>query len=269
MSGEGSIEDVLAGRARWSVVEGDCLQTLPGLSDGSVDHVISDPPYSRDLYLHFRTNRSGVKDMPATKAFTALANEQIGAADDVAAPCVAQIKRLVKRWTLLFHDAEGGEMWRAPLGDWHVRCGVWVKGNPMPQISGDRPAQGFESLEIAHGPGRKRWNGGGLPAVWLHNAVQGNWLERRGNDHPCPKPEALMVELVGQFTDPEEVVCDPFAGSGTTGVACLRLGRRCILIERSPEFAKLARTRLRAEEQGLPLRALRETAAGQLPMFGG
>lgn len=74
-----------------------------------------------------------------------------------------------------------------------------------------------------------------------------------------------MLELVSLFTDPGEIVLDAFAGSGTTGVACLRLGRRFIGIEKDPKYAAVARERLRAESQGL---SLRDARAGQLPMFG-
>lgn len=258
----------------WTLHLGDCLDASTGLAslaDGSVDHVISDPPYSRDLYLAFRTNRRGNhradntpppgaigkkgsmergRRAPATPAFLALANEAIGAADDIATPCVEQLKRIVRRWFVLFHDAEGGDMWRDPIGELHVRCGIWVKTNPMPQISGDRPAQGFESIEIAHAKGRKRWNGGGRPAMWTANAVQGNYEERQGNDHPCPKPEVLMEKLIRDFTDPGDTILDPFAGSGTTGVAAVRLGRKFIGWERDAKYHAIATRRIgNAREQ--------------------
>jgi site-specific DNA-methyltransferase (adenine-specific) len=249
----------------------DPVTGLASLGDKSVDHCISDPPYSRDLYLSFRTNRRGNhradntppegqigkgsmargRRAPATPAFLALANEAIGAADDVAAPCVEQLKRIVSRWLVIFHDAEGGEMWREPIGGLHVRCGVWIKTNPMPQVSGDRPSQGFESIEIAHAEGAKRWNGGGRPAVWVAGAVQGNWLEREGNDHPCPKPEALMEKLIRDFTDPGDLILDPFAGSGTTGVAAIRLGRRFLGWEKNEKYYEIGLKRLRAAREQL------------------
>lgn len=255
---------------------GDCLDPVTGLAslaDKSVDHVICDPPYSRDLYLSFRTNRRGNhradytapagviakgsmargKRAPATASFLALANESIGAADDIAIPVVEQLKRIISRWWVIFHDAEGGEMWRDPIGDLHVRCGIWVKTNPMPQVSGDRPAQGFESIEIAHPEGRKRWNGGGRPAMWTAGAVQGNWEERQGNEHPCPKPEALMEKLIRDFTDPGETILDPFAGSGTTGVAALRMGRNFIGWERDPKYHAIAMKRLAAAREQMEL----------------
>lgn len=258
---------------KWTLHLGDCLDPVTGmasLADKSVDHVITDPPYSRGLYLNFKTNRRGNhraddtapagpigkgsmargRRAPASPAFVALANERIGAADDVAAPCCEQFARVCSRWVLIFHDAEAGHIWREPLGDLHVRSGVWVKTNPMPQVSGDRPAQGFESLEIAHAAGKKRWNGGGRPAVWVDGAVQGNWKERAGNDHPCPKPESLMDKLIRDFTDPGETILDPFAGSGTTGVAAIRLGRNFIGWERDPKYHAIALRRLKnAREQ--------------------
>jgi 16S rRNA G966 N2-methylase RsmD len=271
MSAEATWQDVVEGRARWAVVRADNADVLPLMSEKCVAHVITDPPYSRDLYLRFRSNSRArmTKLSPTgkkmkTPAYLALANEKIGAVDDIVERCGPDFVRLAARWVLAFHDAESGHLWREAFGRAYVRAGVWVKPNPVPQISGDRPGQGFEACSIAHRPGRKRWNGGGLPAVWTHCALQGNWTERQGNDHPCPKPLELMLELVELFTDPDEVILDPFAGSGTTGVACIRLGRRFIGIERDEKYAAIARERLAAEERGL---SLRDARAGQTSIF--
>jgi site-specific DNA-methyltransferase (adenine-specific) len=157
---------------------------------------------------------------------------------------------------LIFHDAESGHMWREHLGATQVRCGAWIKTNPVPQISGDRPGQGFESLEIAHAAGPKRWNGGGHSAVYIESALQGNFIERQMNDHPCPKPVGLMEKLVRDFTDPGETILDPFAGSGTTGVAAIRMGRKFIGWEKDPKYHAIALRRL-------------QNAREQLSMFGG
>lgn len=110
------------------------------------------------------------------------------------------------------------------MPDEFIRAGVWVKPNGMPQYTGDRPAMGWEAVAILHRKGRKRWNGGGSHAVWTVPKVHGN--------HPTEKPVALVSEWVRLFTDAGDVVLDPFAGSGTTGVACAKMGRRFIGIER-------------------------------------
>lgn len=123
------------------------------------------------------------------------------------------------------------------LPDLFVRCGVWVKPNATPQLTGDRPGTGWEAVLLLHRPGKKRWNGGGRPAVWTHN---------RPNDthgHPTCKPVPLLREWVREFTDPGDLVFDPFGGSGTTAAACLYEGRMCLTCERDPRHAATIRAR--------------------------
>jgi DNA modification methylase len=265
------VQGVLCGEKRWALIEGDCREVLPRLPAGAVDHCLADPPYRRDLYLGFRsnsrartTNLSPTGKKLKTAAYLALASESIGAMEDVLPIVAPEMLRLTSRWIIVFHDAESGCCWREAFGAAYIRSGVWVKPNPVPQISGDRPAQGFEAATIAHRRGRKRWNGGGRAAVWVHNALQSNWGERRLNTHPCPKPLSLMMELVADFTDPDDVVLDPFAGSCSTGVACLRLGRRFVGIELSADYYRLGRERLLAEDHQQDLRSYR---AGQLSLL--
>jgi len=66
----------------------------------------------------------------------------------------------------------------------------------------------------------------------------------RGRLHPNQKPVGLMQELVAKCP---EVICDPFMGSGTTGVACVRLGRRFIGIEIDPGYFEIAKKRIQKE----------------------
>jgi site-specific DNA-methyltransferase (adenine-specific) len=76
-----------------------------------------------------------------------------------------------------------------------------------------------------------------------------NWTpHKRVNGHPCVKPLALMRWLVRLVTQPGDLVLDPFAGSGTTGMACKAEGRRFIGIELDPEYAEIARRRIAATE---------------------
>lgn len=108
---------------------------------------------------------------------------------------------------------------------------------------------GHESIATAWaGADRMRWNGGGKHGVYVEPIPQSRGGERL---HPTLKPLALMEALVSDFTDPGELVCDPFAGSGTTGVACIRLGRRFIGWEREPKYFDVAVKRLRAAREQL------------------
>lgn len=75
------------------------------------------------------------------------------------------------------------------------------------------------------------------------------------NEHPCPKPIAFMEWAVGAASLPGEMVYDPFMGSGTTGVACMNLGRKFVGIEIEPRYFDIACRRI-------------EDAQRQARMFG-
>jgi site-specific DNA-methyltransferase (adenine-specific) len=99
-------------------------------------------------------------------------------------------------------------------------------------------------------PGRPRWNRGGKRG-WYDAAVPDDvliydYLVKDGTPrlHSTQKPVGLMKELVQDFTQPGDVVLDPFMGSGSTGVACLALGRTFIGIELDPGYFALACQRL-------------------------
>ena len=62
-----------------------------------------------------------------------------------------------------------------------------------------------------------------------------------------------MEQLVRDFTDPDDLICDPFMGSGTTGVACIRLGRRFIGWEKDPDYFDIAVKRIRGTKEQLGL----------------
>src|ERR1700690_2963607 len=117
-----------------------------------------------------------------------------------------------------------------------VRLGIWHKPNGAPQFTGDRPGTGWEAIAILHREGKKRWNGGGHHAVWTFN--------KENTDHTTGKPLGLVSDFVSKFSDPGEVVLDPFMGSGTTGVAAIQLGRKFIGIEKDPKYFDIACQRI-------------------------
>lgn len=78
------------------------------------------------------------------------------------------------------------------------------------------------------------------------------------------KPMRGMIELVEDYSRPGDLVCDPVAGAATTGLAALRTGRRCLLIEKDPERAQLSADRIKAE---ISLTDRRVQAAGQVGLF--
>jgi DNA modification methylase len=232
----------------WELHEGDCLAGMATLADLSVDHVITDPPYSERV--HGRLGREGRSDGTPPREplpFACLS-------EDDARRAAAQFARVARRWILIFCDEHLLGVWIRVLeeaGAEFVRKGTWVKTDAMPQMSGDRPSSGTEEIVIAHAPREKgermRWNRGGGRAVWTGPA-QERGVARR---HAAQKPLWLMRALVTDFTDRGELILDPFAGSGSTGVAAVYTARRFAGWERDEGYAAIARARLaEVREQG-------------------
>ena len=67
--------------------------------------------------------------------------------------------------------------------------------------------------------------------------------------HPAQKPEKVFEPLILMTTEADDVVLDPFCGSGTTGVVCSRLGRKAILCDSSDEYLRLAEQRLNQKRE--------------------
>lgn len=119
-----------------------------------------------------------------------------------------------------------------------VRFAVWVKPNSTPQLTGDRPAPGWEAIACLHNESTKlAWNGGGRRGVWVVNTIN-------AVDHPTAKPPALICDFVRLFSDPGETVLDPFAGSGTTLLAAKYEGRRAVGVEMDERYCEVAAKRL-------------------------
>lgn len=258
---------------RWYVHTGDWQTALADLLAGSVDHVITDPPYSE--HVHSKS-RAGARKTPLLDGNGRLTKCAVSRAKDFGFECITHTElhaaanlaeRVARRWFLAFSDVESAHHWAEAFESFdYVRTLFWHRPNGTPQFTGDRPAAQVEAITVMHPKGRKCWNGGGRGNLYTFNVVNQQAPKRDNNtrEHPTQKPLDLMLALVADFTDPGDLILDPYAGSGTTGVAALRLGRRFLGCERNPEWAELARERLRAEETQSTLQARR---AGQEPLF--
>lgn len=238
----------------WAMHHGDCLEWMRSLPDKSVDHVITDPPYSEHVQSNLKTN-SGGNGRTVKAGFAHITPVEI---HDVT----IHAARLARRWVLVFSDVESAHLWRV-AGEAHgleyIRTIFYRRLRVAPQISGDRSAASCEVATLFHPPGRKRWNGGGRAGFY-----EASPDDRKATGHPTAKPLDLMLALVADFTDPGETILDPFAGSGTTGVAALRLGRNFMGAEKDAGHYATSCERLAAEEGGSTLAAAR---AGQLSLL--
>jgi len=206
----------------------DLLPTLP-----EVDHVISDPPYGNDD-TH-AGHLSGVVLRNGEPAGQALGFDGISSAEllDMASQWVS----LARRWVVF--SCEWKHVSKLDEAGLLVRFGIWRKPDGAPQFTGDRPGTGWEAVAICHRPGRKQWNGGGSHAFWS--------VPKAGRyGHPTEKPVPLFSAWVRDFTNHGDTILDPFMGSGTTGVACVKLGRKFIGVEIEPKYFDIACRRIEA-----------------------
>jgi site-specific DNA-methyltransferase (adenine-specific) len=214
-----------------TLYHGDCLDLLPMLGV-EADVTITDPPYDANTHAKALVNK-GRRVAGPDIDFEAFTTDDLRAS---LALCASVTRRWViatvdYRHAVTFHDAP-------PDGLRLLRIGVWTKPNPMPQVSGDRPGQGWESIAFLHKTDvRPTWNGGGRSSVW-HLPADGN------QGHPTAKPLVMVREWVRLFTDPGALVLDPFAGSGTTLRAAKDEGRRAVGVELQARYCDVAAARL-------------------------
>jgi site-specific DNA-methyltransferase (adenine-specific) len=219
----------------FQLYHGDCRLILPTL--GEVDHTLTDPPYSEATHKGARTAKKqrdgGISSISKLVHFDSLTDCELREVFDL-------IGAKVDQWLISFID------WRHVLALEQcppecmefVRFGMWDKPNGAPQYTGDRPSTGWEAIAILHKAGkRKKWHGGGSRAVWRCNKPNAPL-------HPTEKPLELVEHLIRLFTDAGDTILDPFMGSGTTGVACMRTGRKFIGIEMDAKYFQIASKRI-------------------------
>jgi modification methylase len=252
--------------AEWSrIYIGDCVAEMAKLEPASVDLVFADPPYNLQLRGDLkRPDDSHVDavddDWDKFSSFSAY--------DDFTRAWLLACRRVMKPGATLWVIGSYHNIFRvgAMLQDldfWILNDVIWRKTNPMPNFRGRRFTNAHETLIwAARESGGKGYtfNYEALKAGNEDVQVRSDWTfalctgeERiKGDDgkklHPTQKPEALLARVVLASSRPNDVILDPFCGTGTTGAVANRLGRRFIGIEREATYARAAMTRIAAVE---------------------
>lgn len=215
---------------------GDCREILPTI--GTVDSVICDPPYEAVMQ-----SKWGVLSKQARSAHVRFEDLGFDAIDHMRSDVADAVRQACSGWSIFFCMAEGVRAWRDAIeasGAKYKRAMVWIKPDAMPQFNGQGPSVGHEMMVAAwNGKGHSKWNGGGKPGTFIFNKNTPG-----GGEHPTQKPLPLLLELVGLFSGIGEIVCDPFMGSGTTGVAAVKLGRRFVGIDVNSKYFDVSRRRI-------------------------
>ncbi len=245
------------------VLVGDCIAELAKLPAACVDLVFADPPYNLQLQGDLKRPDDSRVDAvdDAWDKFASFA-----AYDDFTRAWLLACRRVMKPNATLWVIGSYHNIFRVgtllqDLGFWILNDIVWRKSNPMPNFRGRRFTNAHETLIWAAREAGKRnytFNYEALKAGNEDIQVRSDWFiplctgeERlKGQDgkklHPTQKPEALLGRALLSTSRPDDLVLDPFCGSGTTGAVARRLRRRFIGIERDPDYAAAARARIGA-----------------------
>jgi len=236
---------------------GDCLPFLRGMEAGSVDVVVTSPPYNTlptsDNPSGLHAERKNGVNKWMKRAASAYADnrpedEYQSWVRIVIAECLRVSRGLV--WVnhkVRYRDGVGVHPLRFLPFDLYSEV-IWDRRGSM-ALNCKRYAPSHEALYAFGHP--HYWNDDAnmLMSVWQMP------FDRDDNPHPCAFPVNLVKPIIVSSCPPGGLVLDPFAGSGSTGVAAVMEGRRFVGIELDPGYADLARRRIAAAamQQRLPL----------------
>ncbi|MGA2941598.1 MAG: site-specific DNA-methyltransferase [Xanthobacteraceae bacterium] len=247
------------------ILVGDCVAEMAKLPAASVDLVFADPPYNLQL--------QGDLKRPDDSRVDAVNDDwdkfsSFAAYDDFTRAWLTAARRVMKPAATLWVIGSYHNIFRVgtvlqDLGFWILNDIVWRKSNPMPNFRGRRFTNAHETMIWATRQAEHKsytFNYEALKAGNDDVQMRSDWFiplctgeERlKGRDgkklHPTQKPEALLARVILAASRPDDLVLDPFCGTGTTGAVARRLGRRFIGFEREQEYAKAAEKRIEATE---------------------
>ncbi len=243
-----------------SILKGDCVEQLKTIPKGSVDMIFADPPYNLQLGGELtRPNNSKVDacdddwdKFDSLKTYDDFTHKWLSAAretlhDDGTIWVIGSYHNIFRLGYIL-----------QDLGYWILNDIIWRKSNPMPNFKGKRFTNAHETMIWAakSKDSKYRFNYDSMKAMNEDLQMRSDWFiplctgnERLKNDegiklHPTQKPEALLQRVILSSTKPNDVVLDPFFGTGTTGAVAKKLGRQWIGIEREDDYIKHAQRRI-------------------------
>ncbi len=255
------------------ILLGDCVSLMRMLPPASVHCVFADPPYNLQLRGELRRPDDSMVD-GVDEPWDRF--EDYAAYDTFTREWLTEARRLLRKdgtlWVMgAYHNIFRIGAILQDLGFWILNDVIWRKSNPMPNFRGRRFTNAHETLIwAARGrDSRYRFNYQAMKALNDDLQMRSDWTlplctgaERLRNNHglklhPTQKPESLLHRVLLASTAMDDIVLDPFLGTGTSAVVAKRLHRNFIGIERHPAYVEAALGRLRAVD-----RASRVAATG-------
>ena len=243
-----------------TIIEGDTIENLKKIPDDSIDLIFADPPYfmqtEGELLRTDGTKFQGVEDEW----------DKFNDYNDYDKFCfewLKECKRVLKKDGAIWVIGSFQNIYRLGyimqnLGFWILNDVIWSKPNAAPNFSGTRYQNSHETLLWCTKSKKSKYtfnyktmkhlnNDKQDKSVWDIGICIGN--ERLKNEdgkkiHSTQKPEKLLYKVILSTTKPNDIVLDPFFGTGTTGAIAKLLGRNWIVIERDTSYNKAALERI-------------------------
>ena len=215
--------------------QGDCLELMKNIPDGSVDLVLTDPPYMIETVgagIYKQADKQYVKELDGIK-------------DGFDEKILDEICRVMKKINVYFFCSQKQII---PLIDYFVKkknCNwnilSWHKSNPVPAC-GNKYLTDTEFILFFREKGVKIY--GQYKTKFTYYVTPLNQKDKKQYGHPTVKPIKILQNLIVNSTLENGVVLDCFMGSGSTGVACVNTNRRFIGIELDDGYFNIAKERI-------------------------
>lgn len=241
------------------IYQGDCIELLKKVPDNSVDLIFADPPYNLqlngELYRPNQTKVDAVNDLwdkfeskEEYDKFTELWLKE----------CHRVLKNSGSIWVIgTYHNIFRVGTIMQNIGFWILNDIIWIKTNPMPNFKGTRFNNAHETLIWAtkskssnytfHYHSMKVMNDDlQMRSDWLIPICQGDErIKVNGQKaHSTQKPAELLLRIILSTSNTDDIVLDPFSGSGTTAAVSKRLRRKYLAFEKELFYIKIANERL-------------------------
>ena len=238
---------------------GDCIELLRKLPDNSIDLIFADPPYNLQLNGElYRPNQTKVDAV--TDAWDKFDSKEDYDRFTTAwlTECYRVLKNTGSIWVIgTYHNIYRVGAIIQNIGFWMLNDIIWIKTNPMPNFKGTRFNNAHETLIWSTKSQKSKYTFHYHSMKVMNDDLQmrSDWLipicsgEERikvngQKAHSTQKPAELLLRIILSTSNPNDIVLDPFSGSGTTAAVAKRLGRRYIAFEKEASYIEIANERL-------------------------
>jgi site-specific DNA-methyltransferase (adenine-specific) len=257
---------------------GDCIEIMKRWPDSSIDLVFADPPFNIGLkYDNYNDNQKyedyynwSEKWIKETyRILKKTGSIYIAIGDEFAAEINIILKRMgfyFRNWIIWYYTF--GQNQRKKFNRAHTNIHYFTKDRELFTFNDDK-IRVPSARQLVYNDKRAHPHGKVPDDVWEFSRVCGTFKERLG-DHPCQMPESLLERIIKTSSNEEDIVLDPFGGTGTTATVSKKLKRKYITVEISPKYFDVINKRLSGQIYEIKREALNRvehSASAGLTLF--